>query len=159
MAGASSPASRSSARCAHWIGPSCARRSSPAYTLIHVEDVARGIEQAATSPAALHDTFFLGHAECVTADSMIDALAAVAGRVPYRVRVPWPGVWLAATAGQVAAWCGRPWALDRARLDELRAAGWVCSVRRAERIGFRARIPIREGFATTAAHYRQRGWL
>jgi nucleoside-diphosphate-sugar epimerase len=133
--------------------------SSPAYTLIHAADVATGIEQAASVPAALSGTFFLGHDERVTADSIVAALARIEGRTPYRIGVPWPVVALAATAGQLAAWCGRPWALDRARLAELRAPGWVCSVRCAERIGFQARIPMGDGFASTAAHYRRCGWL
>ena len=64
---------------------------------------AAGIELAVTSSAALHQTFFLGHPDPVTARTLGDVLATtVGGRAPRRVRVPWPVVWLAAQAGQVA---------------------------------------------------------
>jgi nucleoside-diphosphate-sugar epimerase len=76
------------------------------------------------------------------------------------VRFPHTLLLAAALAGDLATLCGWPMALDRARLVELTAEGWVCSVERArDRLGFSARIGLLEGFASTAAWYARHGWL
>jgi hypothetical protein len=54
---------------------------------------------------------------------------------------------------------GRP-LLDRSRLDELSAGGFVCDVTLAGRVlGTPRGLDIEEGFAATAAWYRQHGLL
>jgi len=137
-----------------------ARFPAPAYTFIHVDDVARGIEAAATALAAEHQVFSLGHPQSETADTLTDTLARVLGRPCRRVRFPYTLLLAAALAGDLATFCGRPQALDRARLVELTAEGWVCSVERArDRLGFSARIGLLEGFASTAAWYARHGLL
>jgi nucleoside-diphosphate-sugar epimerase len=131
-----------------------------AWTFIHAEDVARAIERAAASPSADGQSVALGHPRIVTAEDLEAALAAAVGRRLRRVRVPGAFLLLAAAAGELAWRLGRPLPVDRARLAELRAPGWVCSVDRArERLGFEARIGLADGFADTARWYAQRGWL
>jgi nucleoside-diphosphate-sugar epimerase len=136
------------------------RFPAPAYTFIHVDDVARGIEAAATVSAAERQVFSLGHPQSETADTLADTLARVLGRPCRRVRFPHTVLLAAALAGDLATLCGWPLALDRARLVELTAEGWVCSVERArDLLGFSARIGLLEGFASTAAWYARHGWL
>ncbi|NQS97112.1 MAG: NAD-dependent epimerase/dehydratase family protein [candidate division Zixibacteria bacterium] len=51
-------------------------------------------------------------------------------------------------------------ALNREKIRELRAPGWVCSIRKAEKtLGFQVSFPIEEGVAETAKWYREKGWL
>jgi nucleoside-diphosphate-sugar epimerase len=136
------------------------RDPAPAYTFVHVDDVARGIVAAATSAAAERQVFALGHPERVTVRTLTDTLARVLGRPPRRVRIPYALLLVAAVAGEAAALCGSPLAIDRARLTELMAPGWVFSVEKArERLGFSARIDLLEGFTSTAAWYTRQGWL
>jgi nucleoside-diphosphate-sugar epimerase len=91
---------------------------------------------------------------------LTDALERVLGRSCRRVRLPGAVLVAAALVGDAAMMCGRPLALDRARLAELRAEGWVCSVEKArDRLGFSARIDLLEGFASTAAWYARNGLL
>jgi dihydroflavonol-4-reductase len=133
---------------------------APAFTFVHVDDVARGIEAAATAAAAEYAIFSLGHPRSETAETLSDTLAQILGRPCRRLRIPYVLLLVAAVVGDMAALCGRPLALDRARLVELRAEGWVCSVERVkERLGFAARIGLLDGFASTAAWYAQHGWL
>jgi nucleoside-diphosphate-sugar epimerase len=133
---------------------------TPSYTFVHVDDVARGIVAAATSSAAEGQVFALGHPESVTARTLSDALARVLGRPYRRVRIPYALLLVAAVAGDGAALCRSPLAIDRARLRELMAPGWVFSVEKArERLGFAARVDLLEGLASTAAWYTQHGWL
>ena len=129
---------------------------NPAYTFVHVDDIARGIEAAATAGAAEGETFSLGHPRSATADALQRAL----GRSCRRVRLPYALLLAAALVGDAAILCGRPLPLDRARLAELTAEGWVCSVEKARaRLDFSARIVLVEGFASTAAWYARQGWL
>jgi nucleoside-diphosphate-sugar epimerase len=142
------------------IVPQASGSAAPAYTFVHVEDVARGIEAAATTVAAEGHTFSLGHPRSDTVDTLTDALERVLGRSCRRVRLPGAVLVAAALVGDAAMMCGRPLALDRARLAELRAEGWVCSVEKArDRLGFSARIDLLEGFASTAAWYARNGLL
>ena len=136
------------------------RSPTTAYTFVHVDDVARGIEAAATAVAAEREVFFLGHPRSNTADTLADTLERVMGRPCRRVRIPYALLRVAAAVGDVAMCCGRPLALDRARLTELMAEGWVCSVEKArDRLGFSARIGLLEGFVATAAWYARQGLL
>jgi dihydroflavonol-4-reductase len=133
---------------------------APAYTFVHVDDIARGIVAAATSPAAERQVFALGHPESVTARTLTDALARVLGRPCRHVRIPYALLLVAAMAGDAAALCGSRLSIDRARLTELMAPGWVFSVEKArERLGFAARVDLLEGLASTAAWYTRHGWL
>jgi nucleoside-diphosphate-sugar epimerase len=136
------------------------RDPAPAYTFIHVDDVARGIVAAATSSATEGQVFALGHPESVTAMSLSDALARALGRPFRRVRIPYALLLVAAVAGDAAALCGTHLSIDRARLTELMAPGWVFSVEKArERLGFTARVSLVDGLADTAAWYTRHGWL
>jgi dihydroflavonol-4-reductase len=136
------------------------RSTAPAYTFVHVDDVARGIEVAATAVAAERQVFALGHPKSETADTLTDTLARVLGRRCRRVWIPYALLLAGAAGGEVAKLCGWPLALDRARLTELMADGWVCSVEKArDRLGVSARIDLLEGFTSTAAWYARHGLL
>lgn len=136
------------------------RSPSPAYTFVHVDDVARGIETAALASKAQGQIFSLGHPQSDTVDTVMDTLARVLGRPCRRIRFPYTILRMAAAAGDLTALCGWPLALDRSRLIELMAEGWVCSVERArDRLGFSARIGLLEGFRSTAAWYARHGLL
>jgi nucleoside-diphosphate-sugar epimerase len=148
-------------RLAQWgIAPQFARLPASAYTFIHVDDVARGIETAAMAFEAEHHVFSLGHSQSETAVTLTDTLARVMGRPCRRVRIPYALLLATALAGDLASLFGWPLVLDRARLAELKAEGWVCSVERArDRLGFFARIDLVEGFTSTAAWYARHGLL
>ncbi len=93
-------------------------------------------------------------------DTLADTLARVLGRPCRRVRLPYALLLAVALGGDLATLFGRPLALDRARLVELTAEGWVCSVERArDRLGFSARIDLSKGFTSTAAWYARHGLL
>ena len=103
---------------------------------------------------------FLGHPDPLCADDLLRALADVFGR-RYR---PWhvPDLVLRAFAwgGQLAWKLGEEPLLDRARLTELGAEGFVCAVDRArEVLGVTAAVPLRDGLARTARWYRNQGWV
>lgn len=129
-------------------------------TLVHVHDLARGVVVVASHAASAVETFFIGHPDPVTADAMLRHLAHVFGRTYRPWRVPAPLVNAIASAGQIVWTLGVTPPMDRSRLAELRAEGFVCSVERARRmLGFAAEIPVDVGFAETARWYQANGWL
>jgi nucleoside-diphosphate-sugar epimerase len=134
--------------------------AATAFTFIYVDDLARGVVLAAEGERASGQTLFLGHPDPLRADDLLRALADVFGR-RYR---PWhvPDFVLRAFAwgGQLAWKFGEEPLLDRARLTELGAEGFVCAVDRArEVLGVTAAVPLPDGLARTAEWYRQRGWV
>ena len=134
--------------------------AATAFTFIYVDDLARGVVLAAEGERASGQTLFLGHPDPLRADDLLRALADVFGR-RYR---PWhvPDFVLRAFAwgGQLAWKFGEEPLLDRARLTELGAEGFVCAVDRArEVLGVTAAVRLPDGLARTAQWYRQRGWV
>jgi nucleoside-diphosphate-sugar epimerase len=131
-----------------------------AYTITHVTDVARAIALAAESGRAIGRALFIGHHVPVTERAMLEGLAGVFGRRYRSIRVPGLALKIAAEAGELAWRFGRQPIVDRARLAELRAGGFVCAVDQArDALDFTAEIDLREGLAQTAAWYREAGWL
>jgi len=135
-------------------------RPQASFTFVYVHDVVRAVVLAAEQEKASGATLFIGHATPHRADDLLRYVAEAVGR-PYRPREVPPAL-LGALAWGGGLWWklgGTP-LVDTARLSELRADGFVCSVDRArERIGFVADVPLGEGIARTAEWYRERGWI
>jgi nucleoside-diphosphate-sugar epimerase len=121
-------------------------------TLVHVEDVARGVAAVCATEGRDGELLFIGHPRSPSIDDMLNALARTFNR-PYRpIPVPLAVV-------RLGAWLGVG-GLNAERLAEITSAGFVCSVERAERrLGFRAAVDMDDGFRSTAAWYRANGWL
>jgi nucleoside-diphosphate-sugar epimerase len=124
------------------------------FTLIYVEDLIKAMLVVATDDRAIGGTFFVGHPEPQTTDDLLRALADTYG-VSYRPRsVPSGLIDAAATLGELAWKLGRKPVIDRSRLAEFRAEGFVCSVDRLRDVlGFVAATSLREGVALTANSY------
>ena len=136
-----------------------------AFTFIHVDDAARAVVRAATeltarAAAAEGTVLFLGHAEPRTAEDLLRALAQIYNQ-PYRPRRVPDGVlgalsWVSEWAWQI----GKTPLLDRSRLIEFRAAGFVCAVDRAhDTLGFTAEVTLEDGLERTARWYREQRWI
>jgi nucleoside-diphosphate-sugar epimerase len=130
------------------------------FTLTHVDDVARGAWLSAACDRAHGKTLFVGHPEPQRAEDLLRQLAAIFER-PYRPwRMPPVAVHAAAALGDVAWKLGLTPLIDRSRLAEFRAEGFVCDVTRARDVlGFTAAVPLKEGLARTARWYRDHGWV
>lgn len=131
-----------------------------AYTFIYVNDAVRTIE-AALKNTAEGETVFVGHSRPVVARELLDLVQSVLGRRATFVRIPDGVAYLAALAGEVAGRAiGAPLPLNRSRLAELSAAGFVCAVdRMRDRLGIVAEVGLREGLSETVAWYRREGWI
>ncbi|MFQ5701794.1 MAG: NAD-dependent epimerase/dehydratase family protein [Acidobacteriota bacterium] len=125
-----------------------------AYSLIYVDDLARGLELLGKADEALYEVFFLAHEEPTTLDAFMRCLAQVLGR-PYRpIRLPRAALRLATELSGLAHLVGRTPVLTRSRYRELTAGSFVCSTRKAEScLRFKALVPPAEGIRMAAAWY------
>jgi len=121
-------------------------------TFAYVDDVARAIELACASDTLDGETLFIGHPDAVSIDLLITTLARTLNRPRRVLRVPWAAIRAAAQLGIGG--------LNSERLLEMRSAGYVCNVERAERrLGFRAAFDLVKGLQATAAWYIANGWI
>lgn len=128
--------------------------------LIHVNDLAWGLLNAAHHPAAVRQTFvFAGH-EVITTNDMVATIARVLGREPPKLKLPlWPFV-AAATVLETSLRPLRIQApLHRRRLDFFRKSFTFSTTRAMQALGFRAETDFRAGAADAAMWYRARGYL
>jgi nucleoside-diphosphate-sugar epimerase len=132
---------------------------STAFTFVYVDDLVGALLCAASDDRAIGRTFFVGHPDAVTTETLLRTIAAAEGK-SYRPRVLAPVVLDAAAAVGELAWrLGRQPVVDRGRLAELRSGGFVCSVDRIrEALGFVAPTSIGEGVERTTRWYREAGW-
>ena len=134
--------------------------SSTAFTLVYVDDVARAVAMVADDQRSVGEAMFIGHPSPQTAYAILRQLAQTVNRPFKPRRIPTVLLRPLALAGEIAWHVGRRPLFDMARFAELRAAGFVCSVDRAQAlIGFTAETSLVDGFERTVRWYRARGWL
>lgn len=132
------------------------------FSMIHVDELIRGILLALDTEAAAGQDYFITSPRGYAWDEVIEAArpALGFGRL-MRINLPKPLVFgLGAVLGGVAKLTGRPALINRDKANELVQDFWVCSPQKAEReLGFMAATPLAEGVAETLCWYRQQGWL
>jgi nucleoside-diphosphate-sugar epimerase len=135
-------------------------------SLVFVEDLARGLVEAAEADAAAGETYFLGGpgSERGAAPTWNDVKAAAAEALDRRaLTVPVPGPLVGAVGAASEAWgrlTGRYPPLNREKAREIRHACTVCSSKKAHAdFGYAPSTPLAEGVAETIRWYREEGWL
>lgn len=130
------------------------------YHMTYIDDLVDGIILCGEHPAARGKTYILGGPRYTTLNELVAAVAAAVGRDPPRGRIPlWPvkaGAWL----------CERlckPFKIEpplhMRRLDFFIKDRGFTSAKAARDLGYAPRVSLADGFARTAAWYRQQGLL
>jgi nucleoside-diphosphate-sugar epimerase len=137
-------------------------------SLIHVEDLVSAL-LAALDRGRPEGTYFAAHPEVVTSAEFVAAVGRAVTEVLHGrardprlvLRIPF-GVARAALTinGAVLHALGRSTVLSADKIPELLAEAWTCSAAALERdTGWRAAIGTVDGLRSTAAWYRDAGWL
>jgi nucleoside-diphosphate-sugar epimerase len=131
------------------------------YSIVHGEELARGIVACATAAAAVSRTYYLAEPIDYSQEELCAHLSAAVGRRARLLRLPKVLGYLAAAAGSaVKPFRRRPPLLTLDKLPEVLAPGWSCDPSAAARdFGFRTILPLRDGAALTAAWFRAHGML
>jgi nucleoside-diphosphate-sugar epimerase len=130
-------------------------------SLVHAEDLARGLVAALEAPGAAGGTFHLCHPEVWTLGGLLDRMAAALGRVGRPLPIPRALLRAAAFVSEHAASvAGRVPLLAEDKAREIVQPAWVADPAAARRVlRWEARIPASEGVPSTARWYRGNGWL
>ncbi len=132
------------------------------FSMIHVDDLVRGIMAAARSERSAGRIYYITSSQAWSWEEVIAAARPVLGfRKLRRITLPNSLVFLlGAAAGAAASFSGKPGLLNRDKAGELVQDYWVCSPEAAARdFGFTAATPLGEGVAKTIAWYRREGWM
>jgi dihydroflavonol-4-reductase len=132
------------------------------FSMIHVDDLVRGIAAAARSPVASGRIYYIT-SECSWSwnDVIEAARPAIGFGSLVRISVPKPLVYLLGTLAEAAgSLTGKPSILSRDKAGELVQDFWVCDPDRAQQeLGFTARTTLAEGIGKTVEWYRSKGWM
>jgi dihydroflavonol-4-reductase len=131
------------------------------FSAIYVADLALGLLAAAEAPAASGRTYFLTHPDPLLWSDLSSTAAAIMGKRPKHVTVPYGvarGMGLAAEVWSRLT--RKPGILSREKVDEARCLNWTCSGERARReLGFVAATSLKDGLTESLAWYKEAGWL
>jgi nucleoside-diphosphate-sugar epimerase len=127
---------------------------------IYVNDLLRGLWIAATSPAAVGETFVMAGGEAMTTRDLVRDVALALGRTEPKLKVPmWPFLIAAVAMERTLTPLGIQPLLHRRRLDFFRKSFYF-SIEKARRVlQFAPAMPSVAGALSTAQWYRERGLL
>lgn len=128
---------------------------------VYVDDVIDGVLRAATNPNAVGNGYFLADGRPITwGDFQALVVQATRGKA-LTLRLPELLVGIAAAGGELATrFDGRPRLFNRQKAKMGAQEAWTCSAAAAEKdLGFAPQVLVEDGVPTTAAWYREQGWL
>jgi len=132
------------------------------YSIIHVEDLVRGILDAAASPVAVGRVYHLANQGAPSFSLLFRIIARHVGRRELRP-LPLPTALLPLVA-LIVDTLSEALGLDlrplRDKVREIAPDLWIADTERARReLDFHPRVSLEDGFAQTARSYRELGWL
>jgi dihydroflavonol-4-reductase len=127
-------------------------------SLIHIDDLVRGLADALESPAGANEHFLMADPEAPTLDEVLRTIGFAAGNQVTLLRLPRGAVFgMAVLAQGLARLTGRPTAFTPDLLADVFGDSWECSTEHARAVlGFEAKIGWRDGLRSAAAWYLER---
>ena len=129
-------------------------------SLIHVKDLANLCYLAAVSEIS-GETFMASDGGGYTWEQLSMIIERALNKTTVKITIPlWLTGFIAFFAEILGTLRGRPSTLNREKIRELKAEGWVVSIKKAEQmLGFKPEFSAEKGIAETAEWYLQNGWL
>ncbi len=135
--------------------------SARTLSLVHAQDLAAGMVDAARHPDTIGETYFLGSPRPYAWNEV--KRAATAALDTWAVTLPVPGPLLGAVGLAAETWgwmTGSYPPLNRDKTREIRHACTACSIDKAARdFDYTPSIALDEGVAETLRWYEEHGWL
>ena len=143
------------------IYPIIGKGREKSMSLVHVQDLVRGMIMAAESDITAGQTYFVGSVEPVSWDDIKHATMAALERRVLTIRVP--RLLVPPVASVVEGVCrsfGRYPAFNREKAREIVHAAKICDSTKAQQdFGYQQQVPLDRGIRETIAWYREQGWL
>lgn len=131
-------------------------------SLIHARDLARGLADAAESPNAVGQTYFISSDVDYTWPEVAKVTADALGRKRLlSLRIPHPIVYgIAGISGLFAKLRGKAAVLDYEKGHDMTQRYWTCRNDKARHdFGFHQEMSLEEGIKDTVNWYRKHNWL
>ncbi|MCS6807734.1 MAG: NAD-dependent epimerase/dehydratase family protein [Bacteroidota bacterium] len=131
-------------------------------SLIHVEDLARGLADAAESPTTIGETYFVADEPFYSWVEITSVTkAALQKRYVVTLRVPHSIVLGAAALSEfVGKFSSKPPVFNYEKGIDFIQKYWICSVEKAHRdFGYTSQLGIECGIPKTIAWYKENKWL
>lgn len=130
-------------------------------SLVYVEDLARGIVQAAFSPQSIGQTYFLCEEAPYYWSQVTQLTAQILNRKYLTIKLPYSFTYtIAFIVEKLTALSGSPSILNRQKMNELRQPFWVISPQRAQRdFQYQTVFPLPVGLKKTIDWYKEQRWL
>ena len=130
-------------------------------SIIHVNDLVRGIQIAAEHPNAENQIFFISNKEACSWIELEDTIARIMDKKALKIVLPDLALDVAAFISEKAAKIFNKTAiLNRDKANEMKQNFWLVDASQAEqKLGFVAEIPLELGLKETYNWYRLQGWL
>jgi nucleoside-diphosphate-sugar epimerase len=130
-------------------------------SLVHVDDLARGIILAGESEISNGRTYFISSREMYSVKALTELLAGIFERKVRTFAIPrMLALMVALTAEAGAALIGKPPVINRDKVNDLSQRCWGCSIDLANReLGYSQQVELENGLRETIAWYRREGWL
>lgn len=131
------------------------------FSLSYVKDLVRALLLCAQKDLRSGEVFNVADPRPYSWDDIGRSAGAVLGKKLFRVKIPLPAVFLATLCSELASACTRkPSIINLDKFKEMKQAGWVADVRKAEELlGFRTFYSLKEGLLETITWYRENGRL
>ena len=130
------------------------------YHLIHVDDLTNAIILAATSPAALGETFIVGNAEAIPLTPMGPVIAKTLGSSCKVIRFPaLPFFWLGALCEAICKPFGIEPPIYRRRVAFFTKDRAFNTAKLRNKLGFNYKYSNENGLTETTNWYVKNGWL
>ncbi len=127
------------------------------YSLLYVDDLVRGIIDAAERKEAEGEAFFLADETVYSNDEIAGEIISALDSKALKVRLPRSFLPFAAFVGQKFDKKG---IINRDRICDFRYSYWTCDAAKARKeLGFKTKISLREGIRWTADWYKIHRWL
>jgi nucleoside-diphosphate-sugar epimerase len=132
------------------------------YSLIHAQDLSRGIVQLALAkniPSG--EIFYLADNETITNIQLLDAMVNRLGNKPFKFKMPKAILFMLGFLGTVFGKIFRKnFSLNLEKLKEIAPDYWICSNEKARKtFGFSPQIPLNSGMAETIDWYKSNKWI
>ena len=128
---------------------------------IFINDLTNGLYLAGIKEQANGEIFFLTFNLPVSFADLIDIIGSAMDVKVRRLNMPLAAVRMVATASAIGSiLTKKPTIINHDKYMEMKQTAWICSGEKAKKLlGFQAQVGIEDGMRSTAAWYKEQGWL
>ncbi len=130
-------------------------------SLIHSEDLSRGMIEAAESDNTIGKTYFVSSEEFYTWDRVLPLIGKAFGKKVLKIKIPHSVVLtLAGISGFFGKLSKNPPVFNYEKGIDFIQKYWTCSVENAKKdFGYKQKMSLEDGIENTAKWYQENKWL